>query len=92
MVARASLSLSMRQYTPGPAPASPAELQRYVYDELLRISAVISLMAGGHLDMSQTMPTRVEPGDYYYFGADINPGSGEGFYFYNSDDQWIQMG
>lgn len=90
MVARALLA--MRQYTPGPAPTSPAELQRYVYDELLRLSAVVNLLSMGHLDMVAAMPTKVQPGDFYYFGPDINPGSGEGFYFYNSDDQWIQMG
>lgn len=71
-------------YSPNPAPYDIADLPRFLYTELERISAAINLLALGHLDVTYVAPSKPRQGDIRYAdGTDWNPGSGAGLYYYN---------
>jgi hypothetical protein len=70
-------------YTPDDPPADPAQLQRFLRDELRKISAAIQLLALGHIDKTHVAPAK--PRDGYIRladGTNWNPGSGQGVYVY----------
>ncbi|NML62939.1 hypothetical protein HHL21_18015 [Massilia sp. RP-1-19] len=71
-------------YAPGDPPADPAQLQRYLREELAKVSAVLSLIGAGHLDKQHAPPAKPRDGDIRYAdGAQWNPGGGAGVYYYN---------
>lgn len=79
-------------YSPNDAPADPAQVQRFLREELARISAAIAALAAGHLDKTYVEPEKPRDGMVRYAdGVQWNPGGGAGVYFYNGV-MWIQMG
>lgn len=71
-------------YAPGEPPSDAAELQRFLRDELQKISAAIAALAAGHLDKTYVAPAKPRDGDIRYAdGASWNPGSGRGIYAHN---------
>lgn len=81
-------------YTPGQAPDDTKEFQRYMYNELLRISAVLNAVSLGHLDKTTVAPTKPRDGDVRYADGTLwNPGSGQGVYYYKSaTSAWVFLG
>lgn len=83
-------------YTPGQAPDDTKEFQRYMYNELLRISAVLNAVSLGHLDKTTVAPTKPRDGDVRY--ADgvnwlPNGAGGVGIWYYKSaTSTWVQLG
>jgi hypothetical protein len=58
-------------------------MQRFLLDELQKVSAAITALAAGHLDKTHVAPVKPRDGDIRYAdGTDYNPGSGEGIYAY----------
>ena len=53
-------------YTPDDPPADPAQHQRFLRDELRKISAAISLLADGHIDVTTVTPSKPRDGDIRY--------------------------
>lgn len=79
-------------YAPAPIPSTADELPSFLNDELQRISAAITALALGHLDISYAYPTKPRAGDIRYFdGTTINPGSGAGIYRYTGS-AWAFVG
>lgn len=71
-------------YTPGEPPSDAAEMQRFLREELQRVSAAIAALAAGHLDKSHVAPAKPRDGDIRYAdGTNWNPGSGRGIYAHN---------
>lgn len=72
------------QYAPADPPADPAQLQRYLREEIAKISVAIDLLAAGHLDKTTVAPTKPRDGDIRYAdGTNWNPGAGKGLYMHN---------
>lgn len=73
------------QYAPGDPPADPAQLQRYLREEMTKIAAAIQALAAGHLDKQAAAPAKPRDGDVRYAaGAGYwDPGSGAGVYYFN---------
>ena len=70
-------------YAPNTPPNDPAELQRFLFDELKKISVAINGLALGHLDQSTVAPSKPRDGDLRYADGTLwNPGSGRGVYCY----------
>jgi hypothetical protein len=70
-------------YAPSEPPSDAAEMQRFLRDELQKISAAVTALALGHLDMTHVAPAKPGPGDIRLAdGAHWNPGSGQGVYCY----------
>ena len=79
-------------YTPGIVPRDPAELIRFLEDELQRIRFAINAVDDGHLDKINVAPTKPVEGDIRYAdGTNWNPGLGAGIYFYNGS-AWTRIG
>jgi hypothetical protein len=71
-------------YSPNDAPADSAQLQRFLREELAKISAAIGALAAGHLDKLNAAPAKPRDGDIRYAdGTNWNPGSGKGLYIHN---------
>lgn len=72
-------------YAPGEPPTDPAQLGRFIRDELQQISAAITALAAGHLDQQSVAPAKPRDGDMRYAdGAHWNPGGlGKGVYMHN---------
>lgn len=92
----ATASIKSVGYYPSQVPSNlsdPAELRRYLQEELERIAATFSLLAAGHLDVQHAEPRKPRQGDIRYAdGTDWDPGGGEGMYFYNSGGLWVKLG
>lgn len=70
-------------YTPEDPPADPGQHQRFLRDELRKISGAIQLLALGHLDKTTVAPSKPRDGDLRYAdGSNWNPGYGQGAYIY----------
>lgn len=70
-------------YSPDDPPSEPAQLQRFLRDELRKISGSIQLLALGHLDKTNAAPAKPRDGDLRYAdGSNWNPGYGAGTYIY----------
>lgn len=83
---------STSAYQPGDPPADPAQLQRFLREELLRIKGMFDALAAGHLDKTYALPAKPRDGDFRYADGTLwNPGSGAGFYRYNGTT-WIFLG
>ena len=83
-------NLSSTEYTPGtPYNDDP---QRYLNDELAKISEAIRKLAAGHLDAVHVTPDKPRDGDIRYAdGTNWNPGSGQGVYAY-INGRWEFLG
>ena len=80
------------RYSKAPVPSEAKEIPSYLQTELDRISAIISNLADGHYDESNTVPSKPRAGDVRYAdGTNWNPGSGEGLYLYLSTGAWSKL-
>lgn len=79
-----TISGSTIQYNPGDPPVDPAQLQRYLREEMNKIAATVAALAAGHLDKTTVAPTKPRDGDIRYAdGTTWNPGAGAGIYWFN---------
>lgn len=70
-------------YSPGNPPDNAAEMQRFLREELKRISYAIQALALGHVDKTTVAPAKPCEGDIRLAdGTNWNPGSGQGMYAY----------
>jgi hypothetical protein len=77
-------SIKSAYYVPGQVPNDPALLPGFFSSELVRIAAVITLLAQGHIDKTYVEPNKPRDGDLAYAdGAEWDPGSGKGLYLHN---------
>lgn len=82
------------QYAPGQVPSEPDQLQRFLNEELGRISAAIQALAAGHLDKSTVAPVKPRDGDIRYadgVGFKPNGVGGAGIWYYNGT-VWTLLG
>jgi hypothetical protein len=88
-------------YTPGPPPADlPASAQRYLDDELNRISGLLQILmsvvqSGTSISLAPTpgAPAAATMSEIRYTdGTTWDPGSGEGYYYFNSHGVWTPLG
>ena len=71
-------------YSPALTPSDSSEYSRFLTTEFSKIQAAITSLASGHLDMSTVAVTKPRDGDFRYAdGANWNPSSGKGFYWYD---------
>ena len=83
-------------YTPDQPPEDDKELQRYLYNELTKISTAITALSLGHLDKTTVLPTKPRDGDIRY--ADgvnwlPNGAGGVGIWYYKAlTSTWVQLG
>jgi hypothetical protein len=79
-------------YAPNTPPTDAAEMQRFLFDELKKISDAINGLALGHLDQTTVVPLKARDGDLRYADGILwNPGSGKGVYVYKST-AWVLLG
>lgn len=79
-------------YAPNTPPNDAAEMQRFLFDELKKISVAITALSSGHLDITTVAPTKPRDGDLRYAdGVLWNPGSGKGVYVYKAT-VWAFLG
>ncbi|WP_208281464.1 hypothetical protein [Massilia oculi] len=72
-------------YQPGDPPADPAQLQRFLREELLRLKAALDAVSDGFLPPAYAPPAK--PRDGMLRNADglsWDPGSGAGLYRYGA--------
>lgn len=68
-------------YQPGDPPADPAQLQRFLREELLKIKAAYDALADGFLPVVYAPPAKPRAGMLRNAdGVQFNPGSGAGIY------------
>lgn len=68
-------------YQPGDVPSDPAQLPRYLREEILKLKAAIDAVADGFLPVVYAYPDKPRTGMLRNFdGTVINPGSGAGLY------------
>lgn len=80
-------------YQPGTPPDDPAQLPRFLREELLRLKAAYDALAVGHLERSYALPAKPRDGDVRYLDGSIAPGSVRGFYYYDSTaTAWSLLG
>lgn len=85
-------SISSAYYSPGLPPQNAAEMQRFVLEELQKVSAAITALAVGHLDKSNAAPVKPRDGDLRYCdGTSWALASGVGIYYYNGTS-WVFLG
>mgnify|MGYP003450610679 FL=1 len=78
-------------YIPGIVPDDPAQMRRFLEDELLKLQKAINGLAAGHLSMSVAAPAKPRAGDFRVTdGVKWNPGSGKGFYWYDGSS-WTKL-
>jgi hypothetical protein len=85
---------STNGYQPGDPPSDPAQLQRFLREELLKLKAAYDALAAGHLDKSFAPPTKPRDGDIRYAdGVQWKPNGtgGPGIWYFNGTN-WIQLG
>lgn len=81
----ANPTISSAFYAPIEPPTEPSQLRYYIKDELLKVSAVLQLLAAGHVDMTYVAPAKPREGDIRLAdGTSWNPGAGRGVYVYFS--------
>lgn len=67
------------------------QLQRFLREELAKLSATVNLLSLGHLDKTQVAPAKPRDGDMRYAdGVNWNPGAGYGTYLYNGT-YWLKQ-
>jgi hypothetical protein len=84
---------SAASYQPGDPPADPAQMQRFLREELAKIKAAYDVLADGFAPVTYMPPAKPRMGmTRYADGNQWDPGSGEGFYYYNSHGVWTPFG
>ena len=82
-------------YSPAPPPSDlPDSARRYLDEELHKIAGVLQgILSGGFkFDVSYAPPDKPRtPMIAYADGTQWNPGSGEGFYCFNSMGVWTPL-
>ena len=79
-------------YSPSNPPSNKDDVAAYIYDELLKISVAVQLLALGHIDTSTVAPTKPRDGDIRLAdGTSWNPGLGQGVYCYYGA-AWNKLG
>jgi hypothetical protein len=79
-------------YQPVIPPNDDDQWQRYVYNELMKVSAAIRLLAQGHCEFLNVAPSKPREGDIAGAdGTNWNPGGGKGVYGYYSS-AWHFLG
>lgn len=83
-------NLGSAEYSPAPVPEEYSAV--YIQTELGRISAAITALALGHIDMAYVAPTKPRKGDIRIAdGTSWNPGgTGKGVYWYDGTT-WIKL-
>lgn len=77
-------NLGSAAYVPNDPPADPVQLQRYLREEVAKITATFAALAAGHLDKQNVAPAKPRDGDLRYAdGVNWNPGGGKGLYMHN---------
>lgn len=71
-------------YQPGDPPADPAQLQRFLREELARIKAAYDVLAAGQATRIFTLPAKPRDGMIRYLDSTIAPGGVRGVYYYDS--------
>lgn len=80
-------------YQPGPVPADPAQLQRYLREEFAKIAARFDALAAGQLDRVYELPAKPRDGNVRYLDGSIAPGGVRGIYRYDGTDAaWKPLG
>lgn len=89
-------SLSTVGYSPAAVPSDPAQIPRFLQDELLKIQAAIQALADGHLDKVYAAPSKPRDGDIRYAdGTSFKPNGTGGigiWYYKESASTWVQLG
>lgn len=79
-------------YVPADVPDAPDQLPYYLRTELQKISAAVTALSLGHLDMTTVAPAKPRDGDIRYAdGTSWNPGAGKGVYVYKTS-AWVLLG
>lgn len=85
-------NLASVNYAPSEPPRDPEALQRFLREELQKVSTAITALSLGHLDKSYAAPKKPRDGDIRYAdGTSWNPGSGAGVYVYKTSS-WVLLG
>ena len=86
-------TLSNAAYQPGPVPSNPADIPRFLQDELAKIAATCAITLEGNYAISYAPPARTQPGMVRYCdGVRWNPdGQGEGLVVLKSDGVWHRI-
>lgn len=72
---------STTSYQPGIVPDDPAQLPRFLREELIKLKAAYDALADGFLPVVYAYPAKPRDGMLKNFdGVSINPGSGAGLY------------
>ena len=83
---------SETRYDPGPLPEDVGDLGNYLVTELKRIGNIFFNQATFRLECMHVERTRPRKADIRYAdGTDLNPGAGEGIYFFNGSGTWTQL-
>lgn len=79
-------------YQPGDPPSDPAQLQRYLREEIAKLKAVLDALADGFAPVVYSYPAKPRVGMLRNFdGVQCNPGSGAGLYRYTGSS-WSYLG
>jgi hypothetical protein len=71
-------------YQPGDPPSDPAQLQRFLREEFIKIKAALDAVADGFDPVTNAPPDKPRQGMRRYAdGTQWNPGSGAGLYRYD---------
>lgn len=81
-------------YQPGDPPADPAQLQRFLREELNKLKAAIDAVAEGFAPVVYAAPAKPRDGMLRNAdGTQWNPGSGAGLYRYDgTTSTWKPLG
>ena len=78
-------------YRPEPIQSS-TDVNRYLENELFKLSRVIDILAAGRVPKRYTAPAKPREGDLVLAdGTSWNPGGGAGLYYYNAG-AWVRAG
>lgn len=83
---------STASYQPADPPSDPAQLQRFLREELLKLKTAIDAVADGFAPVVYAYPPKPRTGMLRNFdGTTVNPGSGAGLYRFNGV-AWVFLG
>lgn len=86
------INSSTTSYQPGEPPSDPAQLQRFLREELRKLKAALDAVADGFAPVVYAYPPKPRIGMVRNFdGTTINPGSGAGMYRYDGS-AWKFLG
>lgn len=83
---------AIQNYQPGDPPSDPAQLQRFLREELVKLKAAIDAVSEGFAPVVYAYPPKPRAGMIRNFdGVTVNPGSGAGLYRYTGA-AWAFLG